>query len=66
MSSFRDDRAVAAGLATGGNGANGGASESATYAPIDTTLLGVVKHKRMDKSYGFIMVDGCGEFDGAE
>ena len=28
--------------------------------------MGVVKHKRMDKSYGFIMVDGCGEFDGAE
>jgi len=60
------EAALAAGLATGGNGANGGASESATYAPIDTTLMGVVKHKRMDKSYGFIMVDGCGEFDGAE
>jgi cold shock CspA family protein len=60
------EAALAAGLATGGNGATGGASESATYAPIDTTLVGVVKHKRMDKSYGFIMVDGCGEFDGAE
>jgi cold shock CspA family protein len=59
------ETALAAGLATTGNGANG-ASESATYAPIDTTLMGVVKHKRMDKSYGFIMVDGCGEFDGAE
>lgn len=59
-----------AALAAGGNGANapgnGGASESATYAPPDTTLMGVVKHKRMDKSYGFIMVDGCGPFDGAE
>jgi cold shock CspA family protein len=28
--------------------------------------MGVVKHKRMDKSYGFIMVDGCGQYDGAE
>lgn len=36
------------------------------YAPTDTTLAGVVKHKRMDKNYGFIMVDGCGEYDGAE
>ena len=57
------EAALAAGLSTGGNGA---VNESATYAPIDTTLMGVVKHKRLDKSYGFIMVDGCGEFDGAE
>jgi cold shock CspA family protein len=60
------DAALAAGVTTGGNGVGNGASESATYAPIDTTLMGVVKHKRLDKSYGFIMVDGCGEFDGAE
>jgi cold shock CspA family protein len=50
----------------GSNAARPAPSESATYAPVDTTLMGVVKHKRMDKSYGFIMVDGCGEFDGAE
>jgi len=41
-------------------------SEPVTYAPAETMLMGVVKHKRMDKSYGFIMVDGCGEYDGAE
>jgi len=55
-----------AGYAPGGptGGANGVAGESA--APTNTTLMGVVKHKRMDKSYGFIMVDGCGQYDGAE
>lgn len=47
-------------------GHGGGNGEPATYAPTDTTLMGVVKHKRMDKSYGFIMVDGCGSYDGAE
>ena len=46
------------------SGANGVAGESA--APTNTTLMGVVKHKRIDKSYGFIMVDGCGQYDGAE
>lgn len=45
---------------------NGHANEPTRYAPIDTMLMGVVKHKRIDKSYGFIMVDGCGEWDGAE
>jgi cold shock CspA family protein len=56
-----------AGPGGAGNGGNGHtASEPLAYAPTDTTLMGVVKHKRMDKSYGFIMVDGCGEFDGAE
>ena len=54
------------GAAPAGNGGNGHALESFTYAPADTTLMGVVKHKRMDKSYGFIMVDGCGQYDGAE
>ncbi|HEY6193417.1 MAG TPA: NYN domain-containing protein [Candidatus Eisenbacteria bacterium] len=58
--------AGAPGAANGGSGGNGGASESATYAPTDTTLMGVVKHKRLDKNYGFIMVDGCGAYDGAE
>src|SRR5262249_62151491 len=47
-------------------GHGGGNGEAATYAPTDTTLMGVVKHKRMDKSYGFIMVDGCESYDGAE
>src|SRR6516164_6005250 len=50
--------------AIGGNGH--AATELLTYAPADTTLMGVVKHKRVDRSYGFIMVDGCGPFDGAE
>ena len=65
--SKQKDAAVAAGTTFASNGGgNGGASESATYAPTDTTLMGVVKHKRVDKNYGFIMVDGCGEYDGAE
>src|SRR5262245_56146805 len=57
----------------GGAGAPAGGPHSshvngdpAPFAPTDTTLMGVVKHKRMDKSYGFIMVDGCGRYDGAE
>ena len=58
------DTGVAAGGGNGGNGHH--AADAFTLAPADTTLMGVVKHKRMDKSYGFIMVDGCGEFDGAE
>ena len=61
----REAAAPAGGAA--GNGGNGHAApETFTLAPVDTTLMGVVKHKRMDKSYGFIMVDGCGPFDGAE
>ena len=64
----RQREAVA--LAGGGNGGNGGngqvAPETFTVAPADTTLMGVVKHKRVDRNYGFIMVDGCGQFDGAE
>ena len=50
-----------------GNGGNGqAAAEPSAVAPIDTTLMGVVKHKRVDRNYGFIMVDGCGPYDGAE
>jgi len=61
------DAVLATGGTFAGNGGNGdGPSETVTYAPTDTTLMGVVKHKRLDKNYGFIMVDGCGEFDGAE
>ena len=45
---------------------NGPSNEPSRFAPIDSMLMGVVKHKRIDKSYGFIMVDGCGEWDGAE
>jgi cold shock CspA family protein len=62
------DTALAAGITPGGgtNGAGPNGGEAANYAPPDTMLMGVVKHKRLDKSYGFIMVDGCGEFDGAE
>lgn len=65
----RYERAAAG--APAGNGspaANGvGPSEGASHwAPADTLLSGVVKHRRMDKSYGFIQVDGCGEWDGAE
>src|SRR5262245_21353839 len=51
------------GAATGISGSSQAAPEP---APIDTTLVGVVKHKRLDRNYGFIMVDGCGQFDGAE
>jgi cold shock CspA family protein len=55
------------GGAAAGNGGNGHtAPESFMVAPADTTLMGVVKHKRVDRNYGFIMVDGCGQFDGAE
>ncbi len=52
----------------GGNGNSNGhvTGEPMTYAPTDTTLMGVVKHKRVDKNYGFIMVDGCGTYDGTE
>ena len=69
------EAATQAGLALNGGGGNGGGhgagvamlpAEGFKYAPIDTMLMGVVRHKRLDKSYGFIMVDGCGEFDGAE
>ena len=64
------EAAVLAGLGAAGAAGNGGnghaAADAFTYAPTDTTLMGVVKHKRVDKNYGFIMVDGCGQFDGAE
>lgn len=65
------EAAATAGAEAGGSGptnGNGGANggEGFRYAPVDTTLIGVVRHKRMDRSYGFIMVDGCGEYDGAE
>ncbi len=46
--------------------ANGAADAEPHWAPVDTLLSGVVKHRRMDKSYGFIEVDGCGEWDGGE
>ncbi len=36
------------------------------WAPPGTALRGAVSHKRMDKSYGFIRVEGCGEWDGPE
>jgi cold shock CspA family protein len=52
--------------APAGGMAHSPVSEPVTYAPIETMLMGVVKHKRIDKSYGFIMVDGCGKYDGAE
>jgi len=68
----RQREAAALAGANGGNGGNGqaaaapGGEDGSRYAPIDTMLMGVVRHKRMDKSYGFIMVDGCGDYDGAE
>jgi cold shock CspA family protein len=62
------EAAVLVGAAPGGGAGGNGhpVVEPVAYAPTDTTLMGVVKHKRMDKSYGFIMVDGCGQYDGAE
>jgi cold shock CspA family protein len=54
------------GLAGVGDAAGAGAPESPRHAPVDTTLIGVVRHKRLDRNYGFIKVDGCGEYDGAE
>jgi cold shock CspA family protein len=65
----REAAALAGGTVAGngGNGSNGHAAvETFTVAPTDTMLMGVVKHKRVDRNYGFIMVDGCGQFDGAE
>jgi len=64
----REAAALAGGVAVAGNGGNGGngSAPPETFAPIDTTLMGVVKHKRTDRNYGFIMVDGCGQYDGAE
>jgi cold shock CspA family protein len=60
----------AAALAGGPPASNGGnghdAAATFTVAPVDTMLMGVVKHKRVDRNYGFIMADGCGQFDGAE
>ena len=40
--------------------------EEIPLAPIGTRLMGVVNHKRMDKSYGFILAEGCGDWDGGE
>ena len=46
---------------------NGSSSEQpAKWATMGTPLSGVVCHKRMDKNYGFIRVEGCGEWDGPE
>ncbi len=42
------------------------AKNAARWAPPGTALRGHVSHKRMDKGYGFIRVDGCGEWDGPE
>lgn len=36
------------------------------WAPPGTPLVGVVSHKRMDKGYGFLRAEGCGEWDGPE
>lgn len=36
------------------------------WAPVGTALSGIVKHKRMDKSYGFIRAEGGGPYDGGE
>jgi len=61
------EAAALAGGAPASNGGNGTAApETFTIAPVDTMLMGVVKHKRVDRNYGFIMADGCGQFDGAE
>ena len=45
---------------------NGPSEVRASWAPTGTELRGFVCHKRMDKSYGFIRVEGCGEWDGPE
>jgi cold shock CspA family protein len=42
------------------------AKAAARWAPAGTALKGIVSHKRMDKGYGFIRVEGCGEWDGPE
>jgi cold shock CspA family protein len=63
------EAAATAAAASGDHAGNGGGEHAVPeprIAPIDTTLMGVVRHKRLDKSYGFILVDGCGEYDGAE
>ena len=61
------EAAALAGGPPAGNGGNGSAApETFPIAPVDTMLMGVVKHKRVDRNYGFIMADGCGQFDGAE
>lgn len=43
-----------------------GEVRTAVWAPVGTSLAGRVVHKRMDKSYGFIRVEGCGSWDGPE
>ncbi len=45
---------------------NGAGEVRVRWAPTGTPLRGFVCHKRMDKNYGFIRVDGCGEWDGPE
>lgn len=62
------EAAVLAGVVSAGgvSAASGLPGDGFKYAPIDTMLMGVVRHKRLDKNYGFIMVDGCGPYDGAE
>lgn len=62
---FQKQREAAA-LAPAATHGGAAPAEPVRYAPVNTMLMGVVRHKRMDKSYGFIMVDGCGEWDGAE
>jgi cold shock CspA family protein len=47
-------------------GGEGDESSPVRWAPAGTALGGAVSHKRMDKSYGFIRVEGCGEWDGPE
>ena len=49
------------------NGDNGQAEpKTGPWAPVGTALAGRVVHKRLDKSYGFIRVEGCDGWDGPE
>ena len=48
------------------NGDAAGEARATHWAPAGTVLRGAVSHKRIDKSYGFIRVEGCGEWDGPE
>ncbi|HTR97099.1 MAG TPA: NYN domain-containing protein [Candidatus Acidoferrales bacterium] len=48
----------------GGDGA--AEARAVRWAPVGTPLRGAVSHKRPDKSYGFIRVEGCGDWDGPE
>lgn len=49
-----------------GERAERGEPKPVKWAPPGTALRGLVSHKRIDKGYGFIRVDGCGEWDGPE